>query len=87
MTARWPVGSGIRIFENGHSRKYEDWIQHASTFHENTDYMLVFGRKYTNTDTGTDEYSTALIDGVKIYNRPLSDTEVLAMYNSNENEY
>ena len=88
-TVVWSVGSDLIMYENGHHLNTGSIDLNNGQWYNNTDPgMMVFGRHYTNGQhAGANDYSTGFVDGVKIYNRPLNATEVLMLYNSNENEY
>ncbi len=79
-TAVWAVGSPLKIYENGHWVADGYWETHSTHTREaNTQRMMTYGRQFVDWDNG---HATAYIDGVRIFNRPLSDAEVLALYNA-----
>ena len=88
-TVVWSVGSDLIMYENGLHLKTGSIDLNDGPWYNNTDPgMMVFGRHYTNGQPGgSNDYATGFVDGVKIYNRPLNATDVLILYNSNENEY
>ena len=75
------------IYENGLALTDQALIASGSTYYDNISPLIVFGRRYTDGQQGPYDYATGFVDGVKIYDRSLNATEVLALYNSNENEY
>ncbi len=90
-TAVWYVGSNLTVYENGQYLNLVDVDMNSTSgpfYHNTAPGLMVFGRAYTNgLQGGANDYATVFVDGVKIYNHPLSPTEVLALYNSGENEY
>ena len=80
MTMVWSVGAPFKIYENGQWAEDGDWATNSAyTRAVNTVRTITFGRQYVDLDQG---HATAYIDGVRIFNRPLSAAEVLALYNS-----
>ncbi len=79
-TVVWFVGQPIKVYEDGMHVQDGDWQDHNSYSREvNTQRMITFGRQYADWDNG---HATAYVDGVRIFNRPLSDLEVQALYDS-----
>ncbi len=85
-TLVWTASSDLVIYENGGHLKTEA-LALTGDYAENVESLIVFGRRYTDDQEGTSDYGTGFVDGVKIYNRPLNATEVMALYYSKENEY
>ncbi len=83
LTAVWTFNTTLKLYDN---RQLDaTGIMHSgSPFAYNANPLIVFGRRYTDGGSAAD-YSTASVDGVKIFNRPLSAAEVLVLYNSAEN--
>ncbi len=80
------VGTNLVIYENGYEVITAN-INSAGPYYNNTDALMVFGRRFTDGDQNSDDYGTGFVDGVKIYNRSLNATEVLDMYNAPEDVY
>ncbi len=90
-TVVWAVGYDLTVYENGQYLDHKNVDMNSTTgpyYHNTNPGLMVFGRHYTNGQQGgASDYATGFVDGVKIYNHPLNATEVLALYNSDENEY
>ena len=79
-TAVWKVGSPLKVYENGQWAADGSWQTHSAYARDvNTQRMMTYGRQFVDWNNG---HATAYIDGVRIFNRPLSAAEVLALYNS-----
>ena len=78
-TMVWTVGTALKIYEDGQYIGDGSWAASGWGNTVNTVRELTFGRHYTDFAHG---YSTAYVDGVRIFNRPLSAAEVLALSNS-----
>ena len=85
-TVVWTVGTNLVIYENGQYLTTGGMFS-TTGLYNNTDPLMVFGRRYTDGQLGADDYATGFVDGVKIYNRPLNATEVTDMYNALEDVY
>ncbi len=77
MTMVWPVGSPMDVYENGQFAESGNWRADAKYVRENTKRELVFGSLFTDNITG---HGGGYIDGVRMFNRPLSTSEVQALY-------
>ncbi len=77
MTMVWSIGSPMDIYENEQFVESGNWRTDAKYVRENTKRELVFGSLYTDNITG---HAKAFIDGVRMFNRPLSTSEVQALY-------
>ncbi len=77
VTMVWSVGSPVDVYENGQFVESGNWRTDANYVRENTRRELVFGSLYTDNITG---HARAYIDGVRMYNRPLSESEVQTLY-------
>ncbi len=78
-TMVWTVGTALKIYEDGQYVVDGSWAATGWSSIVNTDRELTFGRQFTNLANG---HASACVDGVRIFNRPLSSAEVLALYNS-----
>ncbi len=81
-TMVWSVGQPIVIYENGLYVSVGNWETGPGfVIDVNTKRNLAFGLLYTD-DTNQPVYGRAYIDGVRMFNRPLSAAEVQALYQS-----
>ncbi len=76
-TIVWFAGQPLKVYEDGMYR--QDGLVASPTRDINTQGMITFGSQYTDHISG---HATAYVDGVRIFNRPLSDPEVQALYDS-----
>ncbi len=82
LTAVWTFNTTLKLYDNG-LVDATGTMHSGSTFAYNANPLIVFARRYTDYGAAAD-YSTASVDGVKIFNRPLSAAEVLVLYNTAE---
>ncbi len=78
-TMVWNIGTALKIYENGTFIADGSWSATGWSSIVNTVRELTFGRLFTDHNYG---YATGNVDGVRIFNRPLNDAEVLTLYNS-----
>ncbi len=78
----WSVGQPIVIYDNGQYASDGNWETGPGfATNVNTQRKLAFGLQYTD-DTNPSTYGTAYIDGVRMFNRPLTAAEVQALYDT-----
>ena len=76
-TVVWRVGTKINIYEDGLNTANGTWSTEASNVEVNNERMIAFGIAYT--DETVLFRGMGYVDGVRLFNRPLSSIEVQSL--------